>query len=85
MSGQLVQHPTEPSAPDDPPGAAPNLREQLLPDIAFEEEMADALDCSRRTVQRLGLPYVRIGKRRGYSVSRAREELKRRIAQGGGP
>ena len=84
MSSQFAQHPTEAPEPDNRRGAAPNLREQLLPNIAFEEEVANALNCSRRTVQRLGLAFVRIGKRRGYLVSKAHEELKSRLAQEGG-
>jgi hypothetical protein len=62
----------------------PSLRERLLPGVAFEDEVAKALNCSRRTVQRLGLPFVRIGKRRGYLVSGAHDEIRRRIAQEGG-
>ena len=57
-----------------------NLRQRLLPDWEFEEEMAAALGVSRRTVQRLGLPFERVGKRRAYQVSGSREVLRRRIA-----
>jgi hypothetical protein len=32
------------------------LREALLPGLAFEDEIAEALNCSRRTVQRLRCP-----------------------------
>jgi hypothetical protein len=44
------------------------LREALLPGLAFEDEIAEALNCSRRTVQRLRLPFVRVGMRRAYSL-----------------
>jgi hypothetical protein len=35
-----------------------SLREILLPDRCSEQELADALGCSRRTIQRLGLSYM---------------------------
>lgn len=54
-----------------------SLREQLLPDSAFEEEIAEALACSRRTVQRFELPYDRVGQRRVYSISGSRTRLRR--------
>jgi hypothetical protein len=67
---------TDPSETAEHAGRS-NLRERLLPGQAYEEEIAAALDCSRRTVQRLNLPFKRIGKRRTYSISEAREALRR--------
>jgi hypothetical protein len=56
------------------------IREALLPDHAYEDELAEALDCSRRKVQRLGLPFVKIGARRAYSISGSRDVLRRQQA-----
>ena len=36
------------------------IRAALLGDGATEQEIADALECSRRKVQRLGLPYEKV-------------------------
>ena len=66
-----------PAEPATPPGRAERLRDELLPDQAFEEEIAAALACSRRTVQRLNLPYVKVGTRRIYIVSGSRDVLQR--------
>jgi hypothetical protein len=70
--------PAEPAtASATPPSRAERLRDELLPDQAFEEEIAAALACSRRTVQRLNLPYVKVGTRRIYIVSGSRDVLQR--------
>ena len=53
-------------------------------DIGFEDEIAVALRCSGRTIQRLELPYVVIGNRRLYDLRRAAEKL-RRLARIGTP
>jgi hypothetical protein len=66
-----------PAEPATPPGRSERLRDELLPDQAFEEEIAAALACSRRTVQRLNLPYVKVGTRRIYIVSGSRDVLQR--------
>jgi hypothetical protein len=47
------------------------LREALLPGWAYEDDVAAALKISRRTVQRLGLPYAHVGPHRVYHVSGA--------------
>jgi len=40
------------------------IRRAVLPAECTEQDLAAALEVSRRTVQRLGLPYRRIGHRR---------------------
>lgn len=60
---------------DDEPDNQNVLRETLLRGLAPEEEVAEALDVSRRTIQRLGLPYIRIGRRRMYVIAAARERI----------
>jgi hypothetical protein len=42
------------------------LRERLIPDGASEEEIAKALRKCRRSVQRLGLPFRKVGRTRIY-------------------
>ena len=56
------------------------LRAALLGDAATEAEIAIALNCSRRKVQRLGLPFERVGRTRLYDVPGARLMLQRRSA-----
>ncbi len=51
------------------------LRDELLPNGAFEEEIAEALNCSERQVQRLRLPFRKIGI---YDVPGSREALRSR-------
>jgi hypothetical protein len=51
------------------------LREELMPDGAFEWEVAAALGCSRRKVQRLDLPYRKVGSTRIYNVTGSRKAL----------
>ena len=61
------------------------LREQLgIAGTAFEEELAEALHCSGRTVQRLDLPYWVIASRRLYDLRGAAEKL-RQLARIGTP
>ena len=55
------------------------LREKLLPNGAFEDEMAAALQCSRRQIQRLGLPFTKNGETRIYDVPGSREAIRRRM------
>ena len=61
------------------------LRELLgLSDVCLEHELAQVLECSTRTVQRLALPYVVIGNRRFYDLPRSAERL-RQLARLGTP
>lgn len=48
------------------------IRDELLPDGAFESEIAEALNLSRRQVQRLGLPYRKNGEVRIYDIAGSR-------------
>lgn len=47
-------------------------------DVPSEAELAAAWDISERTVQRLALPFVLIGRHRYYPWPRVVEELRRR-------
>ena len=58
------------------PDRIAQLRDELLPGGAFEWELAAALDCSRRKIQQLGLPFDRIGGTRIYRVAGARKVLR---------
>jgi hypothetical protein len=58
------------------------LREELIPGGAFENEIAEALNCSGRQVQRLHLPFVKIGIRHVYDVPGSRDVLRRRSSAG---
>ena len=61
------------------------IRELLgLADTGFEDEIAEVLRCSTRTVQRLDLPYTVIGNKRLYDLRVAAEKL-RRLARIGTP
>jgi hypothetical protein len=52
------------------------LRDELLGrKAATEKEIAQALGRSRRAVQRMNLPFVRIGRTRFYDVPGARQVL----------
>ena len=53
------------------------IRDELLPGGAFEDEVAAALNCSRRYVQKLGLPYRKSGDVRIYDIAGAREVIQR--------
>ena len=53
------------------------IRDELLPDGALEEEIAQAINCSPRQVQRLNLPYKKLGAKRVYDVSGARDIVRR--------
>ena len=52
------------------------LRAMLLDGLAPEQELADALDVSTRTVQRLGLPFIRMGRRRLYILDGVRKRIR---------
>jgi hypothetical protein len=53
------------------------IRELLgLQESCLEYELAEVLDCSQRTVQRLDLPYRVIGGRRFYDLRAAAERLR---------
>ena len=53
------------------------IRELLgLQESCLEYELAEVLDCSQRTVQRLDLPYRVIGGRRFYDLRGAAERLR---------
>jgi hypothetical protein len=52
------------------------LRTMLLDGLAPEQEVADALGVSTRTVQRLGLPFIRLGRRRMYVVDGSRKKIR---------
>jgi hypothetical protein len=60
------------------PDRIERLRDALLPDGAFEGELAAALGCSRRKVQQLGLPFDKIGGTRIYNIPGSRQALRRR-------
>jgi hypothetical protein len=61
------------------------LRKLLgLEGTGFEDELAEALRCSTRTIQRYGLPYTVIGNKRLYDLRGAGEKL-RQIARIGTP
>jgi hypothetical protein len=49
-----------------------------LGNTASTEELAAALRCSDRTVQRLGLPYRLVAGRRAYDLSAAAKRLRER-------
>lgn len=53
------------------------IRDELFPDGALEEEIAQAINCSPRQVQRLNLPYKKLGTKRVYDVSGARNIVRR--------
>ena len=56
---------------------AGHVRNALLQGFAPEGHIAAALGVSMRTVQRLDLPFVRIGIRRYYDLAKSREKLLR--------
>lgn len=47
-------------------------------DVPSEEALAKAWGCSTRTVQRMALPFVWVGRNRFYPWARVVEELRRR-------
>ena len=66
----------EPTPPN--PSRVDRLRDELFPNGALEGEMAVALDCSERQVQRLLLPFWKLGTKQIYNVPGSREVLRRR-------
>lgn len=51
------------------------LRQALIGNGALEREVAEALGKSRRSVQRLGLPFRKVGATRVYDVTASRLAL----------
>jgi hypothetical protein len=51
------------------------LREEILGRKVPEDQLAAALGKSRRSVQRMGLPFVKVGRTRFYDVHAARQVL----------
>jgi hypothetical protein len=76
---------TTPPAAKLTPDREREIREQLgLADTAFETEIAAALHCSVRTVQRFELPHRVIAGHRLYDLPASAEQL-RRISRTGTP
>jgi hypothetical protein len=69
---------TEPAGTAKPSARVSQIRDALRPNCAFEWEVAEALNCSRRKIQLLGLPFEKIGGTRIYNVLAVREALRGR-------
>jgi hypothetical protein len=61
-----------------PHDQAKRLRYELLGNGRTEQEIAAALNCSTRKVQRLGLPFRKVGSTRIYDIEGAAALLQRR-------
>jgi hypothetical protein len=72
---------TTPAGVAKPSARINQIRDALMPDCAFEWEVAEALNCSRRKIQLLGLPYEKIGGTRIYNVLAVREALRGRTPE----
>jgi hypothetical protein len=78
MSEETGPTPAETARPSD---RISQIRDALMPNCAFEWEVAEALNCSRRKIQLLGLPYEKIGGTRIYNVLAVREALRGRTPE----
>lgn len=68
---------TEQPKPKLTPEREAELRKALgLADTATEDEIAEVLGCSTRTIQRYELPYIVIAGKRLYHLPRAGEKLR---------
>jgi hypothetical protein len=67
---------TQPKVRTLTPEREAELRKQLgLDATGFEDELAQVLRCSTRTIQRYDFPYLVVGNRRLYDLRRAAEKL----------
>jgi excisionase family DNA binding protein len=67
-----------------PNGRISSIREELLAGLVMKDELAEVLERSTRTVDRLvlqGLPFLQIGAQRRFDIEKVREWLRSRCAR----
>lgn len=69
------------TGPAKPSARIEQIRDALMPNCAFEWEVAEALNCSRKKIQMLNLPHEKIGGTRIYNVLAVREALRSRTPE----